>query len=242
MFGLGSRASALCHAGEVELGLQAALEAARLADAAESDAAIGLAQSFVAKALLYRGDPAGALRAAGRAREAGERSRQTGVLYHAEMWAAEALLLDGQPERAAEHLERMAAINASWPSTLRRRAAGLLALGRNHEAAGLAVDCLARRPPRLIRARTQIVLGIALGRERCERAQRALETLDEARELCERLGARPHVAEAEAAIAEVHAATGDPVTARRHAARAAHLYEASGMPLHAAKARSAVTN
>ncbi len=242
MLGLGSKASALCHGGQVELGLHAALEAARLADASESDIAIGLAQSFVAEALVYRGDPEGALLAAGRAREAGGRSRQTGALYHAEVWAAEALLLDGRPERAAEHLERMSAINASWPSTLRRRAVGLLALGRHHEAADIAVDCLARRPPRLIRARTQIVLGVALGRERCEGAQRALRTPEDARELCERLGAWPHVAEAEAAVAEVLAATGDPAGARRHADRAAHLYARSGMPLHAERARSSVTN
>jgi tetratricopeptide (TPR) repeat protein len=240
MLGLGSKASALCHAGRVELALDAAWEAARLAEASESEVAIGLAQSFVAKVLVYHGDPEGALRAAARAREAGEHSRQTGALYHAEVWAAEALLLAGEPERAAEHLERMCAINASWPATLRRRAVGLLALGRHAEAAEVARDCLARRPPRLIRARTQIALGLALAG--LGDSARALVALREARELCYVLGTRPHVAEAEAAIAEVLAASGDPLSARRHAERAADLYDASGMRLHAAKVRSPVRN
>jgi tetratricopeptide (TPR) repeat protein len=241
MLGLGSKASALCHSGQVELALRAALEAARLADASESDVAIGLAQSFVAEALVYRGDPSAALRAAARAREAGERSRQAGALYHAEAWAAEALLLDGEPERAAEHLDRMIAQSASWPSALRWRAVGLLARGRDLEAAEIAADCLALQPPRLIRARTQIVLGIALGRARSESSARALRAHVDARELCERLGAWPHVAEAEAAVAGLLCATGDPTAARRHAERAARLYARSGMPLHAERAR-AVSN
>jgi class 3 adenylate cyclase/tetratricopeptide (TPR) repeat protein len=232
--GLGSKASALCHRGDVEQALASGTEAVRLAEASKNDIAIGLAQSFLAEALVYRGDVEGALRAAARARAAGERSRQAGALYHAELWSAEAYLLDGRPERALEHLERMSAINASWPSS--RRAAGLLAAGRHQEAAETAADCLARHPPKLVRARTLCVFGVALARARNEDPARALMHLREAIEVFERLELRPHLAEAEGAMAEALGSMGELEASRRHAERAARLYQGSGMPLHAARA------
>ncbi len=238
---LGSKASAQCHLGDVEAALAGAREAVQLAEDSRNDIAIGLAHSFLAEALVHRGDPAAALRAAARAREAGERSQQAGALYHAEVWSAEAYLLDGQPERAWEHLERMAAINASWPSTLRRRAAGLLALGRCEEAAAVAAECLARHPPKLIRGRTLCVLGLALARVRSEDPERALAPLREAVALFERLELLPHLAEAESALGEALVIAGERDAACPHVTRAARLYAAAGMPLHAARAGRAAS-
>ncbi len=236
-FALGSRASALCHRGDVEQALASAREAVRLAEESENDTAIAIAHSFLAEALVCRGDAEGALRAAARARETGERSRQAGALYHAEVWTAEAHLLAGRAERALEHLARLDEINPSWPSS--RRAAALLASGRNHEAAAAAAECLTRNPPKPARARSLWVLGAALARERAGDPERALAPLREAIALLERLELRPDLAEAEAALAGALGSMGELAKSREHAQRAARLFAASGMPVHAARVAGA---
>ncbi len=237
VFALGSKASALCHRGDLEGSWSACSEAVRLADQAESDLAIGLVYSFLAEVLVYRGETREALRAADRAREAGERSHQTGAVYHAAIWSSEAHLLDGNPAAAAAEVERLATINRSWPSTARWRALTQLALGCSADALASASECLAAHPPRLLRARTLWIQGLSLARARPDAARSGIAPVRESIELCESLELRPHLAEAEAALGELYAALREVAEARIHAMRAVRLYEGCGMLRHARRVR-----
>ena len=236
MFGVGTRGSALCHRGDLESALAACQKAVMLADDSENDVAIGFAYSFLAELSIYLGQPARALEAASRAREAGERAKQVGAIYHAAMRAGEAYLLQGETERAVAEFERLSRINPRWPSTIRRRARGLLALGRFAEAAEVAEDCLGRRLPRLTRALTLSILGRALGLAQPPQpadGARARWAIAESIRICEELELRPHLAEAESAMSELLARSGAVAEATCHADRAISLYEACGMRHHA---------
>jgi class 3 adenylate cyclase/tetratricopeptide (TPR) repeat protein len=237
-FALGSKASALCQRGALGPALEACREAVRLADAAGSEVAVALAQSFLAEVCVWRGHARAALRAAERARRAGERSLQTGAIYHAAGFGGEAWLLLGEPEKALEDFERLAAINPSWPSTLLLRARGLLAVGRFEEAAAAASECLERCPPRLTRARALCAIGRALAHCGAEGPALGMDPLQESIALCEQLELWPHLAHAESALAVLCAKRGDPGEAEHHRSRAAEIYGSCGMRRHAARTKA----
>jgi class 3 adenylate cyclase/tetratricopeptide (TPR) repeat protein len=237
MFGLGAKGSALCHSGDLKSAFAACLKSTALAEESENEVAIGFAQMFLAEVYVYLGKPREAIAAAERARSAGERSRQVAAMYQSTVWSGEAYLLQGQAARAVEEFEALAAINSNWPSTLLFQARGLVALGRWRGAVVAAEACLARRPPRLVRARALCVLGLALGLSEPPQLERAIDALDESRRLCEARGLLPHLAEVKGALAEVRARYGDLEQARDLAAQAVQIFESCRMHLHAQRVR-----
>jgi class 3 adenylate cyclase/tetratricopeptide (TPR) repeat protein len=240
MFGLGAKGSALCHSGDLASALAACREAVAIAEQSGNEVAIGLAHIFLAEVHVYLGNPERAIEAAERARTLGERSRQVGAIYHGTAWRGEAYLLQGDPARAVAEFDALAAINARWPGTLLLQARGLLALGRWQGAVVAAETCLARRPPRLPRARALSTFGLALGLAKPGERERAEGALLESIALCEGLGLRPHLAEAKAAFAEFCAHCGDLERARDLAVEAIRSFEACGMHLHAQRVRAPV--
>jgi len=225
-----------CEAGRLAEARESAGEALRSARIAESDVALGMAHMALARVAMLSGDVEGALAAAARAHEAGARSGQVGLCYNAAVSAGYAHLLAGSPRAAHDAFEGLAALNDRWPSTWLHRARGKLEVGELAEAAELAARCLASGAPRGIRARALAVRGLALGLGGGPRDE-ADALLAEALELCDALGLRPALAEAEAFLAEVAARRGDAARAERWAERAAEEYARCGMALHATEAR-----
>jgi class 3 adenylate cyclase/tetratricopeptide (TPR) repeat protein len=197
------------------------------------DLAIGTAQLALARVHVLEGDVERALAALSRVSEAGARTRQLGLSYHAVVLRGDAQLLAGAPPAAHEAFESLVALNDRWPSTWLHVARGRLAIGEVAAAAECAARCLASTPPRALRARALGVRGLALGLAGAP-SNEAEALLAESASLCDALGLRPALAEAEAAFATLYARSGDRARAHHFSRRARARYERCGMPRHAA--------
>ncbi len=240
MAALIDRASPLLHRGDVAEGLSNCLEAASIADTSENEVAVASAYAFLAGALVYHGEPMKALDAGERARASAERTQQVGALFHAVANCGSAYLLLGDTGRALREFESMVAINDKWLTSFTHRALGLIEVGRYGEAVEVAHDCLALKPPRLVRARTLCTYGLAMGLADPLDRDNALAAIRGSLELCERQGLRPHVAEAKLALARLLAQWGEEERAHAAAREAVEIFEACQMEMHAARARESL--
>jgi class 3 adenylate cyclase/tetratricopeptide (TPR) repeat protein len=238
-FGLGNEGYVLCDAGQIERARECCEEALDLARDARHEVAIALTASWLAKVHAFRGDTEAALEATELAREFGGRTAQSSAVYNAEIWTGYVHLLRDEPKRALEVLDRLAEINARWPTTLDWMALARLEVGRLDEAAALARRCLASDPPRLVRLRVLRTLGLAIGLAKHPDREAAEQAMGESLGLALELGLRPHVADVQQAFAELCRRASDDRRALYYEARAEREWEACGMPLHAERARAA---
>ena len=236
--GLGNEGYVLCDAGRLDRARACCEEALALAREARHEVASALAAGWLAKVHAFRGDTDAALRAAELARDLGTRTAQAGAVYNAELWTGYVHLLRDEPKRALEVLERLAEINARWPTTLDWMALARLETGRLDEAAALARRCLAAEPPRLVRIRALRTLGLALGLAKHPDREAAERAMGEALGLALEFGLRPHVADVQQAFAELCQRAGDERRAAYYGARAEREWEACGMRLHVERARA----
>jgi class 3 adenylate cyclase len=237
-FGLGNEGYVLCDAGLLDRARECCEEALALAREARHEVATALAAGWLAKVHAFRGDTGAALHAAELARELGRRTAQEGAVYNAEIWTGYVHLLQDEPKRALEVLDRLAEINARWPTTLDWMALARLEAGRLDEAAALARRCLDAEPPRLVRIRALRTLGLALGLAKHPDREAAERAMSEALGLALELGLRPHVADVQQAFAELCRRVGDERRAAYYDARAEREWEACGMRLHVERARA----
>ena len=235
-WGLANLAAAYCEGGDLERAAKALDEAVTIARESENDLTIGLCLAFQTKICVFQGDAEGALAAADLAWKASESAGQVGGQYTAAMWRGHAYLLRDEPLRAAAEFDRLAVLDARWPSTLEARARGQLELGRPAGAVELARACLEQNPPRLIRVRALCTLGRAIAASEPGTADQAEAALSESVSLCDALGLRPHLAEAHLALFEVCAQRGERDRALYFAKRAQEGFEACGMRVHALRA------
>jgi tetratricopeptide (TPR) repeat protein len=223
-----------CEAGRTAEARRATDDALTLAAAQPGDLLAGITQSALARVLYFEGNADGALQVAARAEKLSGRSGQVGFQSHALVVAGYAHLLLGEATSAQRCFERLVPLGARWPSTLLHRARGALEVGDFATAEELARRAL--DAPRAIRARALAVRGLALGLSggRKEEAETALA---EAINLCDALGLRPSLAEAQTFQAELCRRLGDRARASYYAARAGELYTSCGMPEHAKQAQ-----
>jgi len=235
-YALTNLAVTYCDAGDIERATQSIEEGLVIAQESENEIAIGLCLSFQAKVWVFRGDADRALAAADAAWRTSERAGQIAGQYVAATWRGHAHLLRDEPAKAAAEFDRLAGLNATWPTTFDLRARGRLELGRAAEAVELARACLALHPPRLVRARALCTLGRAIAASEVGAADQAEVALSEAITLCDTLGIRPQLAEAHLALSEVCSQRGEEERAIYFAQRAMQGFEACGMRVHARRA------
>jgi class 3 adenylate cyclase/tetratricopeptide (TPR) repeat protein len=240
ILGLATQAYALCDVGEIDDACRLSDAALREADQSENDVAGAIAYAFDAKVRNFAGDAEAALASAAKGRAAAERAQQLGSVHIASAWAAHTQLLLGRPDLAMAEVEGAAA-GARWPGALELRASILVALGRFHEAAEEAHECIALKPPRLTRLRALRSLGLALELSEPAGAKGTTgeELILESLQLSEDRGLRPAAAEAREALGRLYLSRGDLPRARQHFDAAATRFEACGMRLHAQIARAA---
>ncbi|MDJ0864529.1 MAG: adenylate/guanylate cyclase domain-containing protein [Myxococcota bacterium] len=238
VFGLGNEGFVRCDAGEVRKACALCEQAVALAEEARHEVGIAFAYAWQSRALAYRGELDRALAAAERARQAGERGGQQAAIYTADTSEAMVHLLSGQPGRAAEAIERLTRIDATWLTTYDWLALARLETGRFDEAIDLANQALSRHPPPLLRTRLLRTLGMALAGPRHADLGRAEQAIEEALSLAGELGLRPQVAECHWALAELCAHRDDDRRASYYADRALREWSACGMPVHADRARA----
>ncbi|HME71608.1 MAG TPA: adenylate/guanylate cyclase domain-containing protein [Myxococcota bacterium] len=235
-YALANLAATHCDGGDIELAAQTMDNALVIAQESENELSIGLCLAFQAKVWVFRGDAERALAAADSAWKASERAGQVAGQYIAATWRAYAYLLRDEPVKAAAEFDRLAFLNASWPTTFDLRARGRLELGRAGEAVELARACLALQPPRLVRVRALCTLGRAIATSEMGAVDQAEAALCEAVSLCDALGLRPQLAEAHLALFEVCVLRGERDRAAYFAMRAEHVFESCGMRVHARRA------
>jgi class 3 adenylate cyclase/tetratricopeptide (TPR) repeat protein len=235
-YALANLAAALCDAGDIERAGETMEDALLIARQSESDLTLGVCLALEAKVWVFRGDADRAIAAADEASKASEHAGQVGGQYNAAMWRGYAYLLLDEPSTAAAEFERLALLNASWPSTFDLQARGRLELGRAREAVELARACLALEPPRLVRARALCTLGRALAASEPGGMDQAEAALGQAVSLCDALGIRPQLAETHLALSEVCALRGERERAFYFARRAEQGFASCGMHLHARRA------
>jgi len=227
----------LCDSGQLSSAREAALEAQDLARAGESDLLKGMAQVALAKSLLFDGDVAAALAAASRGCSAAEAARQRGLLHSGVTLSGYAWLLEQAPTKAHAMFERLAEIdNAQWPATALHRARGFLEIGSYDEAARLARNCLELSPPRMLRARSLSVLGLAVGLSDADRREDAEAALEESMSICETLRLEPYLAETHRFMAELLEERGEVDRAAHFRERAEEGFSRCSMMAHAAEA------
>ncbi|RIL05473.1 MAG: hypothetical protein DCC71_10205 [Proteobacteria bacterium] len=236
IFGLGNEGYVACDAGQVGRAVELCERACELAREARHEVGLALASGWLAKALVFRGDLDAALRLADEARGLAAATSQQSALYNAEIAAGCALSLLDQPKAAAEAWERLVEINARWATTIDWLGAASLETGRFAEAVEHARNCLATRPPRLVRVRTLRTLGLGLALGRAPDFERAEDAIGESLTLAVDLGLVPHAAAAHAALAELCARRGEPKRVRWYAERARREWESCGMHRHAERA------
>jgi len=224
--------AALCEAGRLREAQRSAAQALALAREHSHDLVVASAYVASARAKLLAGDAEGALAGAARGAEASQRAMQMGFLYHAIVTRGLAFLLQGVPRAALDAFESLRELQDAWPSTALNRARGRLEVGDVDEAARLAQQALAARPPRAIAARALAVRGAAVGLG-AGSADVGEALLGEAVDLCESLSLRPVQAEALSFLAEVCARRGDARRAAHYATRAQRVYLDCGMHVHA---------
>ncbi len=239
-YALANLAATHCDAGNLDEAGVRIDQALAIAHESENELAIGFTQTFLAKVEVFRGAVERAIEAAELAEAAGERIGQVSGQYLAVLWKGEAFLLAGDVARAAAEFEKLAAINATWPSTLDRRARGRLELGELREALDLAQRCLALTPPRLIRTRALWTYATALSLHEPGRAAEAEASLLEAVSICDTLGLRPQLAESHLGLAELALRRGERTAAEYFGRRAVDGFTACGMLVHAGRARASL--
>jgi tetratricopeptide (TPR) repeat protein len=235
-YALANLAATHCDAGDIDRAGETMEDALRIAQESESDLTLGLCLGLQAKVWVFRGDPDRAIAAADQAAKASDRAGQVGGQYIALTWRGHAYLLLDEPARAAAEFDRLALLNASWPSTFDFQARGRLELGRAREAVELARACLALEPPRLMRARALCTLGRALAASEPGGMEQAEAALGEAVSLCDALGIRPQLAQTHLALSEVCLLRGERERALYFASRAEQGFASCGMHLHARRA------
>jgi tetratricopeptide (TPR) repeat protein len=233
---LANLAAAYCDGGQLDLATQTIEDSIAIAQESESELTLGLCLTVSAKVWVYRGDADRALAAGDSAWRASERAGQVGGQYTASIWRGKAYLLREEPAKAAAEFDRLATLNATWPSTFDYRARGRLEVGRLAESVELAQACLALDPPRLSRVRALCVLGRALAASKTCAGAQAEAALSEAVSLCDALGVPPQLAETHLALFEVCALRGETERALYFAKRAEQGFESCGMRVHARRA------
>jgi class 3 adenylate cyclase/tetratricopeptide (TPR) repeat protein len=233
ILGLYNHAHVLCDAGQLAPARQAAMRACELASARGEPLLKGLADVALGKVHLFEGDAHAAFEALERGGKEGERVGQVGVVYQATLFRGYVHVLCGEPKLALEAFEALSRFDVQWPTTFLHRARGQIEVGNYHDGERLARQCLELQPPRMTHARANAVLGLAIGLNGDSRDGEDELLIADAISLCDRLGLRPHQAEAHEFLARLLREQGAHDRARYYAERARAGYEECGMRLHA---------